>query len=93
MLLWKEHKPFAFCSKHLHSPADTVVCFLCLQDLFPAQYDLKYGHGSLYAEFSYLLTSLNQCWLSSANLQLFSDTIHQKGIPLDNCWGFVDGTV
>ena len=27
------------------------------------------------------------------HLQLFADAIHNKGSALDNCWGFVDGTV
>ena len=44
----------------------------------------KYGH---------LLTILNQPWLSVDNLKLFAYAIHAKGAALDNCWGFVDGTV
>ena len=32
-------------------------------------------------------------WLSHDHLQLFADAIHNKGAALDNCWGFVDGTV
>ena len=39
------------------------------------------------------LTNFNQQWLSPVNLQRFADAIHQAGAPLDNCWGFVDGTV
>ena len=27
------------------------------------------------------------------NLQLFADTIHASGSPLDNCWGFIDGII
>ena len=26
-------------------------------------------------------------------MQTFADAIHQKGAALDNCWGFIDGTV
>lgn len=26
-------------------------------------------------------------------MEFFSDRIHSKEAPLDNCWGFVDGTV
>ena len=37
--------------------------------------------------------NFQQPWLSPANLQQFADAIHQKGAPLDNCFGFVDGTV
>ena len=36
---------------------------------------------------------MNQQWLSPNNLQIFVDAIHDKGTTLENCWGFVDGTV
>ena len=36
---------------------------------------------------------MNQAWLSPPNLQSFADAIHNKGAALNNCWGFVDGTV
>ena len=36
---------------------------------------------------------MNQTWLSPNCLQLFADAIHTKTAPLDNCWGFIDGTV
>ena len=32
-------------------------------------------------------------WLSHHYLQLFATAVHNKGAALDNCWGFVDGTV
>ncbi|KAH8021173.1 hypothetical protein HPB51_012568 [Rhipicephalus microplus] len=31
-------------------------------------------------------------WINLQNLQLFSQAVHQKGAPLKNCWGFIDGT-
>ena len=31
--------------------------------------------------------------LSPAALQVYADIIHQKGAPLQNCFGFIDGTV
>ena len=40
-----------------------------------------------------LLRSLDQPFLSRENLQTFADAIHQKDAALDNCWGFIDGTV
>jgi len=46
----------------------------------------------LYENWAFLLSSLQQDWLSRRNLEIFADVIHQKGAPLDNCWGFVDGT-
>ena len=47
----------------------------------------------IYDRFNHLLTDLNQPWLSQQNLQLFANAIHAKGAALDNCWGFIDGTV
>ena len=47
----------------------------------------------IYDWFNHLLTDLNQPWLSQQNLQLFANAIHAKGAALDNCWGFIDGTV
>ncbi|KAK3705284.1 hypothetical protein QZH41_008168, partial [Actinostola sp. cb2023] len=39
------------------------------------------------------ILDFNQPWLQPQQLQTFADAIHQKGAALDNCWGFVDGTV
>ena len=47
----------------------------------------------LYARFGNLFPCLNQPWLSQANLVDFSQSIYWKGAALDNCWGFIDGTV
>ena len=43
--------------------------------------------------YSHLLAQLNQPWLSRDRLRHFAFTIHDKGAPLENCWGFIDGTV
>lgn len=47
----------------------------------------------IHSRWNYLLSTLNQPWLSRANLELFTNAIHEKGAGLRNCWGFVDGTV
>lgn len=47
----------------------------------------------IYDNHGYLLQSLNQPWLSPDNLQMIADAIHAKGGPIQNCWGFIDGTV
>ena len=44
----------------------------------------------VYDRFSCRLSSLDLVWL---NVAAFSDAIHAKGAALDNCWGFIDGTV
>ena len=46
-----------------------------------------------YARFGNLFLHLNQPWLSQANLVDFSQSIYSKRAALDNCWGFIDGTV
>ena len=43
--------------------------------------------------FGYLLANLDQPWLSRQCLQFFANAITNKGAALDNCWGFIDGTV
>ena len=47
----------------------------------------------IYARWHRLLTSFEQEWLAPAKLQQFARVIHERGAPLDNCFGFVDGTV
>ena len=47
----------------------------------------------IFDRFGYLLANLDQPLLSRQNLKVYADAIHQKGAALDNCWGFVDGTV
>ena len=37
---------------------------------------------------------INVSFLVAQNiLEEYCDSIHNKGVPLDNCFGFVDGTV
>lgn len=48
---------------------------------------------TIYESWGHLLSTFDQAWLSPANLQTFADTVHQTGAALDNCWGFIDGTV
>ncbi|XP_029209260.2 uncharacterized protein LOC114973009 [Acropora millepora] len=43
----------------------------------------------LYTRFNHLLDSLDLVWLEPS---LFADAIQRKGAPLDQCWGFIDGT-
>ena len=47
----------------------------------------------IFDSFGHLLANLDQPWLSRQNLKFYADAIHGKGAALDNCWGFVDGTV
>ena len=47
----------------------------------------------IYENFRHLLQNFNQPWLSPQNLKTYADTIHDKGAAIQNCWGFIDGTV
>ena len=38
---------------------------------------------------NHLLNSLELVWLDP---EMFANAIHDKGAPLDQCWGFIDGT-
>ena len=45
-----------------------------------------------YNRFNHLLSSCKQDILQPRKLALYCNIIHQKGGPLLNCYGFVDGT-
>ena len=47
----------------------------------------------LYVHHRQRLTSLNQAWLTPAKLEEYCESIHSTGSALNNCWGFIDGTV
>ena len=47
----------------------------------------------IHTQWGHLLTNFNQQWLSPQNLVDYAQKVHNKGAPLNNCWGFVDGTV
>ena len=47
----------------------------------------------LFNNWSHLLKIFQQNWLSQQHLEHFASMVYDKGVPLDNCWGFVDGTV
>lgn len=42
--------------------------------------------------FAHLLSTLDQPCLSTDNLTRFAAAVGEKGVALQNCWGFVDGT-
>ena len=60
-------------------------------------YELSYIFNGLvdfvYYEHSHLLTNLNQTWLQENDLRTFATAISNAGSPLNDCWGFIDGTV
>ena len=47
----------------------------------------------IYDNHGHLLTDFNQRWLEPASLRRFTEAVSAKGSALDNCWGFIDGTL
>jgi len=49
--------------------------------------------NNIYEHHGHLLTTLDHPWLTPAKLREMADAVHAKGAALQNCWGFIDGTV
>lgn len=97
------------CRNRFYVYSDEALCLLLRRFAFPCRYeDLVPRFGRpvpqlcmvvsemmdiLYARFGQLFSGINQPWLSQANLVDFAEAIYNKGAALDNCWGFIDGTV
>ena len=47
----------------------------------------------IYQRRGHLLSDFQQQWLSPVHLKEYDVAIHAKGAALENCWGFIDGTV
>ena len=47
----------------------------------------------VHTTFNHLLDNFNAPYLQPQALEAYCQAIHAKGAPLDNCFGFVDGTV
>ena len=47
----------------------------------------------IYDQWVFLLTDLNRQQLFPENLQRYANAVYARGAPLQNCRGFVDGTV
>ena len=47
----------------------------------------------IYDNHAHRLQSWNQPFLNQASLQMYAQAVFDKGAPLHNCFGFIDGTV
>ena len=97
------------CNNGVVCDITEAICMLLKRFAYPCRYqDLipRFGRpvpqlcmitnkvlNFLYLNWSHLLTSFQQNWLSQQNLDNFANIVHNHGAPLDNCWGFIDGTV
>ena len=89
-------------------PAMEALCFMLRRLAYPCRYSdlisrfarpvpelsVIFSHtlNYIYDNWGHLLSSFNQPWLSQEKLRYYADTIYRSGSPLDNCWGFIDGT-
>ncbi|KAH8031608.1 hypothetical protein HPB51_019508 [Rhipicephalus microplus] len=49
--------------------------------------------GHIDSTFGHLLVDVNNhSWLSLNDLKEYSEAVYNRGAPVRNCWGFVDGT-
>ena len=85
------------------------LCMLLKRTSFPCHYsDMIYRFGRpvpilsmvtnqvvdyIYQAHAHRITQWNNQLLNPASLQLYADAIGRKGAALENCFGFVDGTV
>ena len=85
------------------------LCMVLKRTSFPCRYsDMIYRFGRpvpvlsmvtnqvvdyIYQAHGHRLTHWNNLLLNPAALQRYADAIARKGAPLENCFGFVDGTV
>lgn len=67
---------------HLFAKPVPVLCMITNQVL-----------DYIFEVHSHRILQWNHQLLSQANLERFAEVVHRKGSPLDNCFGFVDGTV
>ena len=49
--------------------------------------------GHVVESFKHLLTTFEQQWLQIEQLEQYAHAVFQQSQALDNCWGFIDGTV
>ena len=97
------------CRQGTTCSGEEALCILLKRFAYPCRYtDMvsRFGRNPtemclifnelldlLYDQHHHHLESWNQPFLSPEVLQSYADAIHNKGAPLENCFGFVDGTV
>jgi hypothetical protein len=70
---------------------DLVAIFGLHETHLSSIFNLVVKH--VHDRFGYLLTDLNQPWLAEEELRRYAEATHAAGLPINNCWGFIDGTV
>ena len=97
------------CSQRSVCDGEEALCLLLKRMCFPCRYsDMVHLFAKpvpvismitnevftyIYATRRHRIQQLNYQLLRPRNLKYFAVVVHRKGAPLDNCFGFVDGTV
>ena len=101
--------PKFICNNGTTASAEEGLCMLLRRLAYPCRYsDIipRFGRSKpelcmivntvlkfIYTRFEHLLSSFQQGWLHPDNLTEYAMAVYSKCQALDNCWGFVDGTV
>ena len=72
---------------------DPIPLFRCAKQEISIISNLVLVSNLVYSVHGHLLNTFTAPWMSPRNLAAYCEAIHDKGAALDNCWGFVDGTV
>ena len=97
------------CHQRSIADSNEGLCMLLKRMAYPCRYsDMMYRFGRsvpemsmivnqvidyIYETHGHLVTEWNNQLLHPVALQSYADAIHRNGAALDNCFGFVDGTV
>lgn len=97
------------CSQRSVCDSTEALCLLLKRMTYPCRYSDLIPHfphpvsvlslianetmDYIYDNHAHLLTQWNHNLLSPMALQNYADAITNKGSPLENCFGFIDGTV
>ena len=92
MVFDKEEALCIFLKRFAHPCRYQDLMLRIVQRALPQLCMISNQVQNIYENWVFLLRNINQSWLSRRNLEVFAEVIHIKGAPLDNCWGFVDGT-
>ena len=101
--------PKFICRNGTTAFADEGLCMLLRRLAYPCRYsDMipRFGRNKpeiclivhtvlryICTEFEHLLYSFRQEWLAADKLTEYAVAVYGKCHALDNCWGFIDGTV
>ena len=98
-----------FCKNGTTASAEEGLCMLSWRLAYPCRYSNiipRFGRSKpelsmivntvlkfIHTKSEHLLSSFQQGWLHPDNLTEFAIAVYKRWQALENCWGFIDGTV